>query len=121
MFNTPVRQAIFDELQDWMKSWAEDFDPNLDPGMRNPPVDGMGVPILDLIPTKNPSGPTLRDFMATFDSEDEGGFFDLFDEKGEPEETIPELLRTPLTSIWYYPPPHGELHTAQGEYEEGRL
>jgi hypothetical protein len=107
-------QEIFSEIKRWMRELVRDWDPEI----HNPPIDGMGLPILELIPTKNPYGPTLGDFIATFDEEDQGGFDDIFFEV--PEENIPALEATPLTAIWQYPVEHEEMHTDVGPYDESR-
>jgi hypothetical protein len=90
------KQEIFNEIKRWMKEWAEDWDEEI----QNPPIDEMGRPILAEVPTKNPAGPTLDDFIDTFHPEDQGGFDDFLFEL--PEEEQKAIGATPLTEIWQY-------------------
>ena len=80
-----------------MQAWVDEWDDEC----QNPPVDQVtGRPILDEVPTDNPAGPTLDDFIATFHEEDQDGFEDFFYDL--PEEEQAAIRATPLTDIWKY-------------------
>ena len=90
------KAEIFTEIRNGMKDWADNWDEEI----QNPPIDEMGRPILADVPTENPTGPTLDDFIATFHEEDADGFEDYFYDLPEAEQAA--IKATPLTAIWKY-------------------
>ena len=90
------KAEIFNDIRSGTKDWADDWDPQI----QNPPIDTTGRPILAEVPTDNPDGPTLDDFIATFHEEDQDGFEDYFYDLSEEDEKA--IRETPLTEIWKY-------------------
>jgi hypothetical protein len=90
------KAEIFNEIRSGMKDWAEDWDEEI----QNPPIDETGRPILEEVPTENPAGPTLADFIATFHEEDQDGFEDFVYDLSEEEQAA--IKATLLTAIWQY-------------------